>query len=122
MSAGMDITPLVSPDAQVINGYYPGGFRICGERREGPVIITPAALIPWNGEISASAFQNLGHTEILLIGTGEIFELIPPRLRMELKQAGLSAETMTTPAACRTYSVLMTEGRHVAAALVPMQG
>lgn len=122
MSAGMDITPLVSPDSQVLNGYYQGGFRISGVRHDGPVIITPTKLIDWSGDITIEAFANLNDVELLLIGTGEIFQLIPPKLRMELRTAGMAAEAMTTPAACRTYNVLLTEGRQVAAALLPMQG
>lgn len=120
MSAGMDITPLVSPDAQVLGGYYPGGFRISGTRRDGPVIITPAKLIDWSGNIEIEAFANLEDVELLLIGTSNTFELISPKLRMELKTTGISSEAMTTPAACRTYNVLLTEGRQVAAALLPM--
>lgn len=45
--------------------------------------------------------------------------LLPP-LMQALKKRGLSVECMDTGAACRTYNVLMAEGRRVAAALLPV--
>ena len=58
--------------------------------------------------------------EVLIIGTGNTFELVEPALRIALRQKGIGVEAMTTPAACRTFNVLLTEGRKVAAALLPM--
>lgn len=116
----MDLTPLVSPDSQVLSGFYPGGFRISGVRRQGPVIITPKQVLNWTGQVELNAFKYLEDTEILLIGTGHSFELLSPELRIGLRGLGVSAEAMTTPAACRTYNVLLTEGRAVAAALLPI--
>ena len=56
--------------------------------------------------------------EIVLIGTGRAFQLAEPRLLAPLRQAGIGVEVMDTPAACRTYNILLAEGRNVAAALV----
>ena len=46
--------------------------------------------------------------------------LVPAALRQGLRQAGIVVEPMDTGAACRTYNVLMAEGRRVAAALIPV--
>ena len=37
-----------------------------------------------------------------------------------LEDAGIGVETMNSPAACRTYNVLLSEGRRVAVALLPV--
>ena len=56
--------------------------------------------------------------EILLLGTGARFAFPAPALLAPLRQAGIGVEVMDTPAACRTYNILLGEGRNVVAALV----
>jgi len=56
--------------------------------------------------------------EIVLLGTGRAFTF-PDRARLApLYNAGLGVEIMDTPAACRTYNILMGEARNVVAALI----
>jgi uncharacterized protein len=57
---------------------------------------------------------------VVFIGTGAEIAHIPNRLRAELEAAGLGVESMNSPAACRTYNVLLSEGRRVAAAVLPV--
>ncbi len=59
-----------------------------------------------------------GKIEILLVGMGKELRPLPAALRAALKQAGISADPMSTGAAVRTYNVLLAEDRAVAAALV----
>ena len=56
--------------------------------------------------------------EVVLLGTGDLIQFPHPRLSHVLTHAGIGLEVMSTGAACRTYNVLMDEGRNVAAALV----
>jgi uncharacterized protein len=56
--------------------------------------------------------------EIVLLGTGAKFEFPEPRLLAPLHQARIGVEVMDTPAACRTYNILLGEGRGVVAALI----
>ncbi|MFM2434600.1 MAG: hypothetical protein RL063_579, partial [Pseudomonadota bacterium] len=56
--------------------------------------------------------------DVVLLGTGTRHQFIHPKLILSLNKAGISLECMTTHAACRTYNILMTEGRNVAAALL----
>ena len=56
--------------------------------------------------------------EIVLLGTGARFEFPAPALLAPLYQAGIGVEVMDTPAACRTYNILLAEGRNVVAALI----
>ena len=56
--------------------------------------------------------------EIVLLGTGATFAFPEPALLAPLYKAGIGVEVMDTPAACRTFNILLAEGRNVIAALV----
>lgn len=56
--------------------------------------------------------------EIILLGTGKLQQFPDPRLLLPLHDRGIGVEVMTTPAACRTYNILLAEDRAVAAALL----
>ena len=56
--------------------------------------------------------------EVVLLGTGEIHRFLHPKIVRNLTENGIPLECMTTAAACRTYNILMSEGRNVAAALL----
>lgn len=56
--------------------------------------------------------------EIVLLGTGNTLRFPHPRLTEALIRAYIGVEVMDTPAACRTYNILASEGRRVAAALL----
>jgi uncharacterized protein len=126
----MDITPAVAPDRQVIEAYGASGFRVSGTTYAGAVIVFPDITVTWEVilplEISAESLsavtQRAGTElaiEILLLGCGRRMTPVPPALRGELRRAGVVVDAMDTGAACRTYDVLLTEGRRVAAALLP---
>jgi uncharacterized protein len=56
--------------------------------------------------------------EVLLLGTGTKHQFLHPKLSQNLIAKNIPVECMTTAAACRTYNILMSEGRNVAAALI----
>ncbi len=56
--------------------------------------------------------------DLILLGTGETQRFPGPALLHQVAESGVGFEVMTTPAACRTYNVLVSEGRRVAAALL----
>jgi uncharacterized protein len=120
----MDVTPLIPQGRQIIEAYGEGGFRISGQRVEGSVIVFPDKVIAWAGDMNAgdlqpvSAAGQAGSVELLLIGTGARMTQIDRGLRQTLRADGVVVEAMDTGAACRTYNVLMAEGRRVAAALI----
>jgi uncharacterized protein len=123
-----DITPPIPRDRQVIQGYGGGGFRISNQRLTGAVLVTPSLSWTWGisvfEDITLSSFNplhdNIDKVEILLIGCGPTMRLLPPTLRAGLRDWGIGVETMDTGAACRTYNVLLSEDRRVAAALLPV--
>ena len=56
--------------------------------------------------------------EIVLLGTGDRQHFPHPRLLAPLTERRIGVEVMDTRAACRTFNILVAEGRRVAAALV----
>jgi uncharacterized protein len=56
--------------------------------------------------------------EIVLLGTGRSFVFPDQALLAPLYKAGIGVEVMDTSAACRTYNILLGEGRNVVAALI----
>ncbi len=56
--------------------------------------------------------------ELVLLGTGDTHQFIHPKLYAPLTEQQIALECMTTSAACRTYNILMSEGRNVAAMLI----
>jgi uncharacterized protein len=106
-----------------IDGYAPGGFRVAGAVHLGPLALVPAGIVAWDGPPDFEALLERAESfDVLLLGTGET--LVPPdgfaRIRARFEAAGAGVEIMSTPSACRTYNVLLGEGRRVAAALVPV--
>lgn len=116
----MDITPRIPADRKIVSGYGGGGFRVNGQRVEGSVLIFPDRWLAWSGALDPEALRPAiadAATEILLIGCGAEIAFIPADLRAAFRAAGKTVEPMDTGGACRTYAVLLAEGRRVAAAL-----
>ena len=71
------------------------------------------SLIPEHFDIIAAL-----KPEIVLLGTGKQLRFPPHSMTLSLMKARIGLEVMDTYAACRTYNILMAEGRNVAAALI----
>jgi uncharacterized protein len=107
--------------ARPIEGYGPGFFRIGGEAHPAPLLIAPGHVAPWGGYEDAAGLQALaGQVDVVFVGTGAQIAPLPPAFRAALEAAGLGVEIMASPAACRTYNVLLSEGRRIAVALLPV--
>ena len=108
-------------DRKPIDGYGPGFFRVGGERIDGGALLLPSGVAPWAGyEAAGTLVAAADEIDVLLIGTGAEIALIPDGLRVELEAAGIGVEVMASPSACRTYNVLLAEGRRIGAALLPI--
>ena len=106
-----------------IDGYGPGGFRVGGDWQTGAILIMAEGPAPFEGvspEGIAPLIARAGDLDVVLFGMGDDIAPLPVPLRTMLEEAGLGYETMSTPSACRTYNVLLTEDRRVAAALLPV--
>jgi uncharacterized protein len=108
-----------------VTAYGLGFVEVNKARHSGPVLILPEGdVTTWDVPgfelLSFEHFQPLQHyrPEIVLLGSGARQQFPHPRLRAALAQAGMGVEAMDTAAACRTYNILVAEGRKVAAALI----
>ena len=116
---------LQAPTANVVTGFGEGWVRIgADEYREG-VVILPDRIVPgWApAGFDALAAEDLAQLvalepEIVLLGTGDRQHFPHPRLLAPLTERRIGVEVMDTRAACRTFNILVAEGRRVAAALV----
>lgn len=117
----MRLNEIVFNDAKPVEGYGPGFFRIGGEVIEGPVITAQSGTRTWGGFDDIAALQALiPETDVIFIGTGAEIAHLPSGLRAQLEEAGVGVEAMASPAAARTYNVLLSEGRRVALAMLPI--
>jgi uncharacterized protein len=124
----MDVTPLVREGQQIIQSYADGVFRVSGMSYDGPILVAPDKTTQWSVEsdFEALTFENFraladksDDIDVLLLGVGGKMQFLSPDLKNKLNAEGLPVDIMDTGAACRTYNVLMAEGRRVVAALLP---
>jgi uncharacterized protein len=106
-------------DALPVEGYGPGFFRVGGMVREGAVAILPTGVIAWGGYDDRDALSG-ADIDVLLVGTGAEIAHVPAAFREALEAAGTGVEVMASPQACRTFNVLLGEGRRVALAVLPV--
>lgn len=117
----MQLSEIQYENATPIDGYGPGFYRIGGQVIQGAILTRLAGTNRWGGyEDVAPLLELADEADVLLIGTGAEIAHIPAELRDTLETAGIGVEIMNSPAACRTYNVLLSEGRRVAAALLPV--
>ncbi|KIN71858.1 Mth938-like domain-containing protein [Sulfitobacter guttiformis] len=117
----MRLNEIVFNDAKPVEGYGPGFFRIGGQVVQGPVIAAPSGTRTWGGFEDVAALEALvTEADVIFIGTGGEIAHLPQGLRSRLEDAGVGVEAMSSPAAARTYNVLLSEGRRVALAMLPI--
>ena len=117
------------PGRAPIDAYGNGGFRFGGMSHKGSLLCLPSAIVAWD-EISGEALTPESFARVfaerqtigfLMLGTGRA-QVFPSRgIRQAFAEAGVGLDTMDTGAACRTYNVLLAEGRPVAAALIAVE-
>ncbi len=117
----MRLNEIAYNDAKPIDGYGPGFFRIGGEVCEGPQLVLPSGVAGWAGfDDPAPLAAAASDIDVLFVGTGAEIAQIPSGFRTSLEAAGVGVEIMSSPAACRTYNVLLSEGRRIGLALIPV--
>lgn len=91
-----------------------------------PILIMPERLVTTFhpkifNDLKAEDLQQLleYNPQVVLLGTGEKNHFLKPELQASLAKENIGIEVMSTAAACRTYTILMAEGRNVAALLFP---
>lgn len=114
-----------SEDKHLISGYGSDWVQIAQLRHKKSLLVLPEQIITdWGSNnisnLTEEHFENIAalKPEVVLLGTGARLCFPHPRLWRCLADAGIGMECMDTGAACRTYNILMAEGRRVAAALI----
>jgi uncharacterized protein len=126
---GFLMEPARFPGRAPIEAYGNGGFRFADMSHRGSILALPSGIEAWAvtaaAEIDAPSLQRLfdeaDAIDVLLVGTGDEMIPLPADLRAALEAAGLYPDPMSTGAAVRTYNVLLSEERQVAAALVAVE-
>jgi uncharacterized protein len=112
-------------DATSITGYGPGWIGLNGERITRSIVVSSRGQrFEWRcdsfGALSPAHFDQLAElgSELVLFGSGRQLRFPQPAWLAGLAARQIGLETMDTAAACRTYNILASEGRHVVAALL----
>lgn len=104
-----------------IDGYGPGFFRIAGEAHPAPLALMPSGLVTWAGLADTEPLvERADEIDVLFLGTGPEMQRPPAAFSDAMEQAGIALELAASPGACRTYNVLLGEGRRVGIALLPV--
>jgi uncharacterized protein len=110
---------------QTVTGYDASGVEINAQRFNYSLMVMPeAAPQPWDvasfEQLTAQHFERIAAQEpdVVILGTGERQRFVHPRLIASLSARHTGVECMDSHAACRTYNILMGEGRKVTLALI----
>ena len=114
-----------APGLNLFTGYGSDYVAVNQKHYQSSLIVLPDRIVEDWPPQSFEAL-NSGHfeailelaPEIVLLGTGDILRFPHPRLSEALIRVQIGLEVMDTPAACRTYNILASEGRKVAVALI----
>lgn len=112
----------------IIRNYGPGQVAVNQDIYSRSIIVLPERIVDdWPpqlfSDLAAEHFDSLAALapELVILGTGRQLRFPPPMVTAPLVQQHIGWEVMDTAAACRTYNILMGEGRRVAAALLMIE-
>ena len=111
----------------LIHAYAPGSITINNKAYTRSLIVTPAQVADWPPvsfeDLLGVHFEMIAGMplEVVILGTGAKLRFPPSALTRALVEAKIGLEVMDTGAACRTYNILMSDGRRVAAALLMIE-
>ncbi|TDP83685.1 uncharacterized protein EV672_10463 [Aquabacterium commune] len=109
----------------LIHAYTRTSVSVNGEAHTRSILVPPTgAVIEWPvralEDLSEAHFEAVieARPEVLILGTGPTLRFAHPGLLRRLMAVRIGVETMDTAAACRTFNILVAEGRQVMAALL----
>jgi uncharacterized protein len=113
------------PTFHVVTSLGPGYVAVDAQRYDRSLLLLPDNIDPAWGPTHAdmltaahlAPLAGIG-CDVVLLGTGDRQRFPGPAVLRPLIEARVGVEVMDTPAACRTYNILVAEGRKVAAALI----
>lgn len=114
---------------QTVTGYHAGVVEINAQPFDYSLTVLPEVPPrPWNvtrfEDLTAAHFEQIAadKPDVVILGTGERQRFVHPRLIASLSNLRIGVESMDSQAACRTYNILMGEGRKVTLALIVGSG
>ncbi|RZL00057.1 MAG: hypothetical protein EOP36_17115 [Rubrivivax sp.] len=109
----------------IINAHTPQSVSINGVDHAHSVLVPPSGdPVAWPAasvdDLTPAHFEQIlaMDPELVVFGSGPVLKFASPALMKALMQKRIGVETMDTAAACRTYNILVGEGRRVVAALL----
>ncbi|MBU1361072.1 MAG: Mth938-like domain-containing protein [Gammaproteobacteria bacterium] len=112
-------------EAQTLTAHGPGWVAVNNEKIESSVVVgSKGERFDWHcssfDELNAAHFEALAGlgAELIIFGSGQRIRFPKPAWLQPLMARRTGVETMDTAAACRTYNILASEGRHVVTALL----
>lgn len=114
-----------SPGQNAFTAYGEGYVAVNGTEYRHSLVVLPDRVVddwsvPDSAALTLESMEALAalEVEIVLLGTGPRLVFPPAKLLAPIAAARVGLEVMDTQAACRTYNILMAEGRRVAAAII----
>lgn len=128
-AAGLGMHPAHFPDRAPIDAYGNGGFRFAEMSHRGSILCVPSGIYAWEPtrpeDVDLAAFARVraeaARIDLLLVGMGRAPVPLPEPVAWALRDSGVRFDAMTTGAAVRTFNVLLSEERAVAAALIAVE-
>ena len=121
----MKLQPDKQPSLNTVSAYGPNYIEINAQRYTNSLLLSPESpVIEWSctrfEDIKTQDFEQIAKLEpaVVIFGSGERIRFPKPALIAPLIARNIGIETMDLQPACRTYNVLMAEGRKVVAALL----
>jgi uncharacterized protein len=121
----MKLHPNSTQAYQTVTGYFPGGVEINAQPYDYSLIVLPetpprAWPVASFEQLTVAHFEQLldDAPDVVILGTGDRQRFVHPKLTAPLMGKHIGVECMDTNAACRTYNILMAEGRKVTLALI----
>ncbi len=126
MARGIEMRDAHFPGRAPIDAYGNGGFRFADMSHRGSILCLPSGIYGWEAvegdaldtDLFARVLADAGGIEVLLVGTGRELRPLPAALKAALRAKGIGSDPMSTGAAVRTFNIMLSESRAVAAALI----
>lgn len=126
MKRGIEIRAAHFPGRAPVDAYGNGGFRFADMSHRGSILCLPSGIYGWEAvegdALTPALFEKVlaevEGIEVLLVGTGMNLVPLPKDLKAALKAKGIDSDPMSTGAAVRTFNIMLSESRAVAAALM----
>lgn len=125
----MEIRKAHFPGRAPVDTYGGGGFRFAGMSHLGSILCLPSGIHGWPvvdfSDLSLDSFarvlEQADEIEVLLVGTGVDLRPLKAEWKAAFREAGILADPMSTGAAVRTFNVMLSEDRAVAAAFLAVE-